>query len=341
MKTNTQKITRKIIFIFSFFYFLNVNAQVPEKMSFQAVVRNTSNQLITNQSVGIKISILEPLNMNPVVYSETHQATTNTNGLVTIEIGNGSIVLGVFKTIQWDAGTHGIQCEIDPTGGTNYTISTVTQFLSVPYALHSKSTSSISGTNNNVPKFTSNNTIGKSNISEGMFGKIGIGNSNPQYTLDLQDNTPVINLKNQYGFNFASGMTYDSQGFLGTFNNSSLYFYTNSLPRLKIESNGDVKVKTNLQIGESGSKITSIQSGTFGFGNSSYDNKEVTINFEQPMPNKNYAVTVNQIDPQYYDFFQFLIRNKTVNGFNLIIVRRDANTGWSQFPSVDWIAICK
>lgn len=341
MKTKTQNIARKVFFLFSFLYFLTGNAQAPDRFSFQAVVRNTSNQLVTNQSVGIKISILEPLNMDPVVYSETHQATTNANGLVTIEIGNGSIITGVFNTIQWDAGTHGIQCEIDPTGGTNYTISTVSQLLSVPYALYTKKTEAVSGTLNTIPKFITNSKLGNSNITEGMFGRIGIGNTNPQHTLAIRSYQPMINLSNPDGFNYVLGMSWDGQGLLGTFNNSSLDFYTDSSSRLKIESNGDIKVKSNLQIGESGIKITSIQSGSFGFGDSSNPTKEVTINFQQPMPNTNYTVNVNQIDPQYYDFFQFLIRNKTINGFNLIIVRRDANTGWAQFPLVDWIAICK
>lgn len=331
---------RTIFFLCSFFFALNINAQAPEKMSFQAVVRNASNALVTNQNVGIKISILEPLNSTPIVYSETHQTTTNLNGLATIEIGNGTVVSGVFNTIQWDAGSHGIQCEIDPAGGTNYTITTTSQLLSVPYALNSKSTTAISGTTNAIPKFTSNKTIGNSNLKESSFGKIGIGNSNPQQTLDIYDVQPLIRLAAQDGFEFLTGMTWDGQGIVGTVNNSYLDLITNSSSRLKIEANGDVKVNTNLRIGSSGRKTTSLQYGSFGIGSSTNPSKQVTINFPQPMPNTNYVVNVNQVNPAFTDFFQFLILNKTVAGFDLLTIRRDATTGWAQFPEVDWIAVC-
>lgn len=58
-------------------------AQSPQKMSYQAVIRNGSDQLVTNHAVGIRVSILQGINP---VYVETHATTTNANGLVTVEI---------------------------------------------------------------------------------------------------------------------------------------------------------------------------------------------------------------------------------------------------------------
>ena len=112
--------------------------QAPQKMSYQAVVRNASGELQTNQAVGMKISILQGSTTGTPVYVETHTTTTNANGLITIEIGNGAIVTGTFGGIDWAAGTYFIKTETDPTGGTNYSIAGTSQILSVPYAMYAK-----------------------------------------------------------------------------------------------------------------------------------------------------------------------------------------------------------
>ena len=121
-------------------------AQSPEKMSYQAVVRDASDNLVTNQSVGMQISILQGSAGGTAVYVETQTPTTNTNGLVTIEIGSGTVVTGDFTTIDWTNGPYFIKTETDPTGGTTYTITGTSQLLSVPYALHAKTAESVTGT---------------------------------------------------------------------------------------------------------------------------------------------------------------------------------------------------
>jgi hypothetical protein len=125
----------------------SVFAQSPEKMSYQAVVRDLSNNLVTNQAVGMKISILQGSISGTSVYEEIYNPnpTTNANGLVTVEIGGGVPLSGTFSTIDWSAGPYFIKTETDPTGGTNYTITGVSQLLSVPYALHSKTAETITG----------------------------------------------------------------------------------------------------------------------------------------------------------------------------------------------------
>ena len=126
----------------------SVFAQTPEKMSYQAVIRNSSDQLVTNQGIGMQISILQTTATGTAVYVETHNTTTNANGLVTVEIGNGTVVSGDFATIDWATDVYFIQTETDPTGGTTYTITGTTQLMSVPYALHAKTAESITGTVN-------------------------------------------------------------------------------------------------------------------------------------------------------------------------------------------------
>jgi uncharacterized protein (TIGR02145 family) len=115
---------------------LSIIAQAPQKFSYQVVIRNSSNQLLINQQVGIKISILQGSENGNAVYSESHIPTTNTNGLAILSIGTGSILVGEFQTINWSNGPYFIQTETDINGGTNYTIISSQQLLSVPYALH-------------------------------------------------------------------------------------------------------------------------------------------------------------------------------------------------------------
>jgi hypothetical protein len=112
-------------------------------MSYQAVIRDASSTLITNQVVGIRISILQGSESGTLVYEETNAPTTNTNGLISLTIGNGTVISGDFETIDWANGPYFIQTETDITGGSNYTISGTSQLLSVPYALHAKTAENV------------------------------------------------------------------------------------------------------------------------------------------------------------------------------------------------------
>ncbi len=136
-----KKISTKIIVILFSITFVISNqlmAQAPEKMSYQAVVRNSSNSLVVSSLVGMKISILQGTASGTPVHVETQTPTTNSNGLVSIEIGAGTVVSGSFLTIDWSNGPYFVKTEIDPNGGTSYSILGTSQLLSVPYALYSK-----------------------------------------------------------------------------------------------------------------------------------------------------------------------------------------------------------
>ena len=122
-------------------------AQAPQKMSYQAVVRNSSNTLVTNQNVSAKISILQGSVNGAPVYVETHTTATNANGLLTLEVGEGSAVSGSMASINWAEGPFFLKSEIDPEGGINYSIEGTQQLLSVPYALYAEKAG-------NVPAFS-------------------------------------------------------------------------------------------------------------------------------------------------------------------------------------------
>ena len=115
----------------------SIFAQAPQKMSYQAVIRNSSNTLITSAPIGMQISVLQGSAGGTAVYVETQTPSTNANGLASVEIGGGTVVSGNFSTINWANGPYFIKTETDPTGGTVYTITGTNELMSVPYALFS------------------------------------------------------------------------------------------------------------------------------------------------------------------------------------------------------------
>ena len=133
---------KKSLQIFALLFCIIISAQAPEKFSYQAIIRNASNALVTNASVGMKISILKTSAAGTVVYSETQTVNTNANGLVTLQIGSGTVLTGTISGINWSNDSYYIKTETDPGGGNSYTIAGTSQLLSVPYAMYSKSSGS-------------------------------------------------------------------------------------------------------------------------------------------------------------------------------------------------------
>lgn len=137
---------KSLVFLFAMAMMVStsVKAQAPQLMSFQSVIRDNTGKLVANHNVGLRLSIVQGTVNGTAVYTETQTATSNANGLVTLQIGGGSVVSGTFSAIDWSAGPYYIKSEIDPIGGNSYGIAGTTQLLSVAYALYAgKSQSSI------------------------------------------------------------------------------------------------------------------------------------------------------------------------------------------------------
>ena len=118
-------------------------AQAPSRISYQAVVRDASGDLVKSGAVGVRVSILKGSAGGPVVYEEVHAVTSDDAGVVRFEIGDGGSVTGQLDTIQWVSDTYYFKQEIDPTGGSAYSVSGTTALLSVPYALYSTRTDAV------------------------------------------------------------------------------------------------------------------------------------------------------------------------------------------------------
>ena len=131
---------KKVIFAVAAFIALSFTSygQAPEGFKYQAVVRDASNLIITNQGVGMQIIIHQGSVTGTAVYTETFATTSNGYGLVNLEIGTGTSS-DDFSTIDWSAGPFYIETLADLSGGTTYSSMGTSQLMSVPYALYAKS----------------------------------------------------------------------------------------------------------------------------------------------------------------------------------------------------------
>lgn len=112
------------------------SGSVPDLLNYQSSIRDGSGEILPNQLVSFRMSILD--NTLSAIYTETHSATTTAQSIVSLTIGSGTPTLGDFATIDWGSGNHSLQVELDPTGGTTYVNMGTSQFVSVPYALRAK-----------------------------------------------------------------------------------------------------------------------------------------------------------------------------------------------------------
>ncbi len=109
----------------------------PGYFNYQAVVRNAEGNIIANQEVSFKIDILRGSHDGLVVYSETHNVTTNELGMVTLKIFGGaqSGMVTPFS-IDWSADNYFIRVSLDANGGNDFVEMGTTQLLTVPYAMY-------------------------------------------------------------------------------------------------------------------------------------------------------------------------------------------------------------
>lgn len=163
--------------VFFSLFMCTIFAQTPQTLSYQAVIRDNNDHLLTDSMIGIQISIIQGSASGTSVYSEFQNTATNVNGLISIEIGNET----GFDTINWGNGPYFLKTEIDITGGTNFTISGINQMLTVPYALYAHTAENISG----MISETDPTWFGLADTSGaiGRAGSVGIGTMNPSALL--------------------------------------------------------------------------------------------------------------------------------------------------------------
>lgn len=132
-----------VLFI-SFFMFLGiytVTAQSPSKIAYQAVIRDMANAPVSDQTLGVQITLRQGSAGGTNIYRELQTKATNANGLLSLVIGEGTVQNGSLNAVNWGAGPYFVELEIDQTGGTAYTLSETQELLSVPYAMYASTSS--------------------------------------------------------------------------------------------------------------------------------------------------------------------------------------------------------
>jgi uncharacterized protein (TIGR02145 family) len=107
----------------------------PQAFSFKATIKDNKGLPVLLRKISLRISILQGDMNGLAVYSEYFNPITNLYSQVDIEIGKGMVISGSFSAVDWSADEYFLKIEADVRGGTNYQLLSVTQLLSVPYAL--------------------------------------------------------------------------------------------------------------------------------------------------------------------------------------------------------------
>jgi len=241
------------------------SAQSPDMFNYQAVARDDQGNVLSNQDVGIKISILQGSANGTVVYEEEHSETTNAQGLVNLMIGDGSVLSGTFSNIDWSSGPYFVKVGLDETGGTSYSTMGTSQLLSVPYAKYAESSeNTFSGDYQdlaNKPDLSDTASYDDYWMNQGdtvyTMNKIGISTDSTQGNLTVQgtstvpsdeeitirDVFPLLDLDNSGSG--VSGVTFSTKGEQkgGFYYNSGYYYLTfNQIAQFAIDTTGKAYV---------------------------------------------------------------------------------------------------
>lgn len=161
---------------------LNSWAQSPQAVNYQAVLRDASGIILTNQSVGLQVRILSGSPTGSSVYTEEFATNTNAYGIVNIQIGTGTTT-DDFSVIDWSAGPYFIETSVDAGGGTTFSLMGTSQIISVPYALYAETAET--ALNDNVDDADADPT-NELNSSLGMNGNsLEITDAGGTLTTDL------------------------------------------------------------------------------------------------------------------------------------------------------------
>jgi hypothetical protein len=129
----------KFLFILlSFFVSTLLFAQAPQGINYQAVMRNSSGNLVTNSTVAIRVQVRQATVTGTAVYQERHSVVTSSQGLINLVIGSGTPQIGTFNGINWAVGPFFVNLGVDFSNGVNYQDFGTQQLMSVPYALYAK-----------------------------------------------------------------------------------------------------------------------------------------------------------------------------------------------------------
>lgn len=220
---------KKVFFLLSILFcaVISFAQHVPQGMKYQAVARNLSGNVLSGQSITLKINLLtQDAKGSVIYYSESHAVTTNQVGLFTLTIGEGKIEKGKFTDIPWSTADIWMQVAIKDKGQQDFMTISNSKLLAVPYAFHSETANRLSGENTSVSGSSPTTTTSSITTSSTT------NNTSPSANWSLKGNTGSNPLTDK----------------LGTGDFVDLILVTNNTERIRILANGNVVVANDLNV---------------------------------------------------------------------------------------------
>jgi len=162
---------------------ISLTAQTPQSFKYQAIARDNLGNIIIDQDIGLRISILQGSINGTIVYSESHTPHTNQFGLFNIGIGQGGVLSGSFSAISWGANIYFIKTEMDTGGGTSYSFMGTSQLMSVPYALYSENTTNVDDADADSTNELQTLSVSGSNLSISLGNTVSLPSGMPSGSL--------------------------------------------------------------------------------------------------------------------------------------------------------------
>jgi len=210
-----------LLALFFLLLFSSAFAQnVPQGMKYQAVARDLAGNILANQQITLKISLVNADKSPVVFYSEVHTATTSPLGLFTLVIGEGQAEKGRFEAVPWSTDEIWMQVSIKDKDGSAFATISNSKLLAVPYAFHAGTASQLVNQKSSVKEAATVTTTAAASTA-------------------TPANVWIL------GGNLKSNPLTDK---LGTADNVGLNIITNKTDRISIAANGDVDIKQNVKL---------------------------------------------------------------------------------------------
>jgi uncharacterized protein (TIGR02145 family) len=129
-------------------------SNIPQVVSFSAVVRDANNQPLANTPVSIRLTFKKGGSSGPLVYCALHQDVSNANGFISLQLNRNVLGVGcngapstTFETIPWKEGGFWMEVEYQTVAGTPFTSLGQLELASSFYAFAAGSAEEIKGVN--------------------------------------------------------------------------------------------------------------------------------------------------------------------------------------------------
>ena len=252
----------KTLKTFIILLFISVIGFAQNGINYKALIKDASGNIISNTTIQIQFTIVQGV---IDVYTETHSPTTDANGIVIVNIGEGTPITGLFTDVDWASDNHFLNVQID-TGSGLVDLGT-TPFMYVPYAKHAK-TAKIAANVKGLEAIDEGNGIGWRLIGRNaaFYGDIG------ENAVDLSYSNSGLIPKGALGLNsFATGFFTTASGDYSTsmgYNTEAVGDYSTSLG-FNTETLGNYAIASGRNSYASGEFATAMGENTTASGNAS------------------------------------------------------------------------